>query len=79
MSSLLRGSEAVDVAVTEDALTVTLSDGRCISAPLVWFPRLKSATASERADWELIGPGDGIHWPQVDEDVSVRWLLSGRC
>lgn len=79
MSSLIRDGEAVDVAVTDDALTVTLADGRSISAPLAWFPRLKNATAIERSNWEVIGPGEGIHWPQIDEDVSVRWLLTGDC
>jgi hypothetical protein len=57
---------------------VDLADGRTITAPLVWFPRLKHGTAAERANWRLIGAGEGIHWPQLDEDISVESLLAGR-
>ena len=67
---------AVDVNVTGDALRVILADGREVSAPLVWFPRLASATDQQRAHWRLIGGGIGIHWPDVDEDISVESLLS---
>ena len=66
---------AVDVAVTDDRLIVTLADGRELSAPLAWFPRLSEATAEQRQKWRLIGRGHGIHWPDVDEDVSVASLL----
>lgn len=66
---------AVDVSCTRDALTVTLSDGRVVSVPLVWFPRLLDATARERSAWELIGEGVGVHWEAIDEDVSVASLL----
>jgi hypothetical protein len=66
---------AVDVNCTDDALRVTLADGREISAPLVWFPRLLKATPDERAEWRLIGGGVGIHWEAVDEDISVESLL----
>jgi len=66
---------AVDVSCTDDALRVTLADGREISAPLVWFPRLLKATPDERTVWRLIGGGIGIHWEAVDEDISVESLL----
>ena len=68
-------ARAVDVAVDDDALVVSLADGRRISAPLSWFPRLERATPEERGDWRLIGKGRGIHWPAIDEDVSVPGLL----
>jgi hypothetical protein len=71
-------ARAQDVTVTEDALTVELSDGRSISAPLAWFPRLMHGTLEERSNWRLIGQGVGIHWPTLDEDVSVGNLLAGR-
>jgi hypothetical protein len=66
---------AVDVSCTDDALRVTLADGREISAPLVWFPRLLKATPEQKAEWRLIGGGVGIHWEAVDEDISVESLL----
>lgn len=69
-------ADAVDVTFTKDALVVTLADGRSVSAPLEWFPRLLRATASQRRDWRLIGGGVGIHWEAVDEDISVRSLLA---
>jgi len=68
---------ATEVKVSEDELTVRLADGRTISVPLVWFPRLLHATKAQRANFELIGEGDGIHWPDVDEDISVAGLLRG--
>jgi len=58
-------------------LTVDLADGRSISAPLAWYPRLGHGTAAERANWRLIGRGEGVHWPDLDEDISVDNLLSG--
>ena len=67
---------AVNVSVTEATLEVELADGRKISAPIVWFPRLEAATEEERKDWHLLGNGQGIHWPQLDEDISVLGLLS---
>ncbi|MGM7449278.1 DUF2442 domain-containing protein [Idiomarina loihiensis] len=67
---------AVNVSVTEATLEVELADGRKISAPIVWFPRLEAASEEERSDWQLLGNGQGIHWPQLDEDISVRGLLS---
>jgi uncharacterized protein DUF2442 len=69
---------ARDVAVTDDTLSVELSDGRAISVPLTWYPRLLHSTASERANWQLIGKGEGIHWPGLDEDISVKGLIAGK-
>ena len=66
------------VEMTDAELVVGLIDGRTIIAPLVWFPRLLRATPAQRSDWELLGDGEGIHWPQVDEDLSVEGLLAGR-
>lgn len=67
---------AVDVAVTPDMLHVVLADGREVSAPLAWFPRLNDASEAHRSNWRLIGRGIGIHWPDLDEDISVESLLS---
>ena len=69
---------ATTVAVTDDTLTVELTDGRSISAPLGWYPRLLHASAAERRNWQLIARGEGIHWPDVDEDISVSSLIAGR-
>ena len=69
---------AQDVRVTEDTLSVDLSDGRSLSVPLAWFPRLVHGSPRERRNWRLIGQGEGIHWPDLDEDVSVAGLLAGR-
>jgi len=69
---------AEDVRVTEDTLSVDLSNGRTISVPLEWFPRLVQATAEERNNWRLIGRGHGIHWEELDEDISVEGLLAGK-
>ena len=66
------------VLVTEDTLSVDLTDGRSISVPLGWFPRLTHGTLEERSNWRLIGGGEGIHWPALDEDISVEGLLEGR-
>ena len=67
-----------DVSVSDDTLTVELSDGRTLSVPLAWYPRLSHANASERLNWRLIGRGRGIHWEEIDEDVSVEGLLAGK-
>ena len=77
MSTLVARSEtlAVDVECSGDALCVTLSDGRVLSVPLVWFPRLAGASPREQSEWELIGGGIGIHWKAIDEDISVASLL----
>ena len=64
--------------VTEDTLTIELSDGRTIAVPLAWYPRLIHATKKEKGNCRLIGKGQGIHWPDLDEDVSVEGLLAGR-
>ena len=64
--------------VTEDTLSVDLSDGRTISVPLEWFPRLLHAKTKERNNWRLIGRGHGIHWEDIDEDISVEGLLTGK-
>ena len=69
---------AVTVAFDNDAFTVALRDGRAIPAPLSWFPRLLNATHAERLDWRLVGNGVGIHWPLLDEDISVESLVAGR-
>jgi hypothetical protein len=69
---------AMNVMVTEDTLTVDLSDGRTISVPVAWFPRLLHATPEERKNWRLIGNGSGIHWHDLDEDISVENLLAGK-
>lgn len=69
---------AQDVAVTSDTLNVDLSDGRTISVPLAWFPRLLYSTQEERNNWRLIGKGHGIHWESIDEDISVEGLLLGK-
>ena len=66
---------AVDVKVTAEQLLVVLADGRELAAPLSWFPRLVAASDAQRKNWRLIGRGQGIHWPDVDEDVSVASLL----
>ena len=66
------------VRTTARELKVTFADGRAISVPLNWFPRLAHGTPKERANWSLIGRGHGIHWPELDEDLSVECLLSGK-
>jgi hypothetical protein len=73
-----RETFATDVRVTAETLSVELSDGRTISAPLAWYPRLAHAAPSERRSWRLIANGRGIHWPELDEDISVANLLAGQ-
>ncbi len=65
------------VEISEDSLTVDLADGRRLAVPLAWFPRLLHATEGQRQNWELLGDGEGIHWPDIDEDLSVAGLLRG--
>lgn len=65
----------IDVTVTDSVLRATLADGREVSVPLAWFPRLERASAEQRRNWRLIGAGIGIHWPDVDEDISAASLL----
>jgi hypothetical protein len=69
---------AMAVECADDELRVSLTDGRRLSVPIVWFPRLAHATPAERANFELMGEGQGIHWPDVDEDISVVGLIAGR-
>ncbi|MDM7952961.1 MAG: DUF2442 domain-containing protein [Cyanobium sp. CZS 25K] len=71
------GERVLEVACTEDKLTVDLADGRSISVPQVWHPRLLHAPSVERDNWEVAGGGFGIHWPDIDEDLSVEGLLRG--
>lgn len=74
----LRIPRIQDVRVSDDTLTVDLADGRSLSVPLAWYPRLLHASVDERNYWRLIGNGEGIHWADVDEDISVEGLLLGR-
>ena len=74
-STIRMDPTAVDVTVSDEALHVVLADGREVAVPLVWFPRLLDATPAQRAHWRLIGRGEGIHWPDVDEDILVSGLL----
>ena len=67
-----------NVSVTEDTLSVDLSDGRTIQAPTSWFPRLLYSTPEERKNWRPIGQGQGVHWEDIDEDISVEALLAGK-
>ncbi|MEK6373162.1 MAG: DUF2442 domain-containing protein [Acidobacteriota bacterium] len=71
------GERIVGVHVTEDTLVVDLADGRTVSVPLVWYPRLLHATATQRNEWQIAGAGFGIHWPEIDEDLSVQGILRG--
>jgi len=75
MSAIKVDATAVDVTVTDERLTVVLADGRELSAPLAWFPRVLEATDAQRREWRFIGRGQGIHWPEIDEDVSIASLL----
>ena len=81
MNSLLTEMHTVavqNVAVTDDSLIVDLIDGRTVSAPLAWYPRLLHGQPEERANWRLIGQGEGIHWPDLDEDISAENILFGQ-
>jgi len=73
----IRLSKAESVDVTNDELIVALKDGRTVSMPLAWYPRLLHATETERKNWRLIGGGEGIHWESLDEDISVEHILAG--
>jgi len=71
------GPAATKVTVSDSTLDVELQDGRSLSVPISWYPRLEHATKSERDNWALIGSGIGIHWPDIDEDISVEALVAG--
>jgi hypothetical protein len=75
--ALAADERVADVGFTDDTLSVALMDGRVISVPLVWYPRLLNATEAERNDWQIGGGGYGIHWPAIDEDLSTEGLLRG--
>ena len=78
MSTVLKVDPRVmRVEVTDESITAELADGRVISVPLAWSWRLSDATPEQRSNWRLIGSGEGIHWPDVDEDISVRGMLDG--
>lgn len=70
--------DVVDVEITDDTLRVDFSDGRTLSVPVHWFPRLVHASEKEQRNWRLIGRGEGIHWPDLDEDISAQLLLAGK-
>ena len=74
----LKAVAAISVSLTDDELVADLNDGRSIAVPLAWFPRLAHGTPGERANWRLTGGGEGVHWPDLDEDISVVSLLAGR-
>ena len=78
MSSLTSEVTALNIVITDDSLTADLKDGRSISVPLAWYPRLLHGTTEERKNWRLIGNAEGIHWPDLDEDISVENLLAGK-
>jgi hypothetical protein len=73
-----RAAVAQSITLSDDELVVDLGDGRTVAVPLAWFPRLVHGSAAERANWRLVGSGEGIHWPDLDEDISVESLLAGR-
>lgn len=77
ISQIKPGESVKHVHFTEDALSVDLMDGRTITVPLVWYPRLLHATKQQRNNWKVCGGGYGIHWPDIDEDLSTEGLLTG--
>lgn len=77
ISAKVTDERVLDVCCDEHSLIVDLMDGRTISVPLAWYPRLLNANAEQRATWEIAGGGYGIHWPQIDEDLSTEGLLRG--
>ena len=78
MSTLVINPTALNVVITDESLIVELSDGRTVSVPLGWYPRLSHALSAHRNKWELLGGGHGIHWPLLDEDISVENILFGQ-
>ena len=77
ISEIKPGERVKDVQFSEDSLSVDLMDGRTISVPLAWYPRLLHASADQRNNWKICGGGFGIHWPDIDEDLSTEGLLRG--
>jgi len=77
-ASEITEARAQRVVLTDDSLVVELVDGRTVSVPIAWYPRLSHAGPAERTQWRLVGEGEGIHWPNLDEDISVDGLLAGR-
>ncbi|ABW65937.1 DUF2442 domain-containing protein [Desulfosudis oleivorans] len=77
ISDVRPGESAINVFFSEDTLSVDLNDGRTITVPLAWFPRLLHATPGQRENWKICGGGFGIHWPDIDEDLSTAGLLRG--
>ena len=77
-STLASSPTAVSLEITDDVLRVALSDGRGLSVPISWYPRLSNALPQDRAVWTFIGGGHGIHWPELDEDISVENMLFGQ-
>ena len=77
-SVMMKVPNAERVAASDEELTVALSDGRTVLVPLIWFPRLVHTSARERANWRLVGKGQGIHWEDLDEDISVAGILAGK-
>lgn len=73
----IQSLRAINVSITDDSLIIDLSDGRTISVPLGWYPRLLHGSQRERENWRLIGKGEGIHWTDLDEDISVEHLIAG--
>jgi hypothetical protein len=76
-TSVAADERVADVAISKERLTVTLRDGRTVSAPLSWYPRLQKATPKQRKNWKIAGGGYGIHWPEIDEDLNTEGLLRG--
>jgi hypothetical protein len=74
---VVRAPQVLTASVSESAIAVELEDGRSLAVPLAWYPRLMNATESERTTFRIIGRGDGLHWPELDEDVSVAGMLAG--
>jgi len=77
-TEVVQVASARNITITEELITVELDDGRVIAVPLTWYPRLVHGTPEERNNWRLIGRGEGIHWPDLDEDISVEDLILGR-
>ena len=76
-SSVVQTNARAREVVSDDELSVLLADGRRVSVPIAWFPRLLNATPAQRANFQMLGDGEGIHWPEIDEDLSVAGLLRG--